>query len=231
MEERMRDPLGMLPSTMWEAAHLANQCAQKLAQQETFKAFQLWKEEKIKWMSSRTLEKFHSLNKLGLLMARIAVRAYPSMYREEVPLEAASREANKAAWASPMAASTVERRLVAAAIIQSWGSERTTAATAKFCLIAKSKLALILPIGGGAQIGDGGRCLPSWLMSSEGNRDLLDRIADHGLLSLMDDLVPRKPDMIHNHSSIDLEAPGICDRNRQDSMILVNGLDPMSFFL
>jgi hypothetical protein len=64
-------------------------------------------------------------------------------------------------------------------------------------------------------------------MSSEGNRDLLDRIADHGLLSLMDDLVPRNPDMIHNHSSIDLEAPGICLRNRQDSMRLVNGLDPM----
>ena len=31
MEERMRDPLGMLPKTRWEAAHLAKACAWKFA--------------------------------------------------------------------------------------------------------------------------------------------------------------------------------------------------------
>jgi hypothetical protein len=41
MEERMGDPMGMLPNTWLEAAHLANTCARKFAHLETFEAYQL----------------------------------------------------------------------------------------------------------------------------------------------------------------------------------------------
>jgi hypothetical protein len=41
MEEIIGDPVGMLPKTQLEAAHLANACALKLAHLDTFKAFQL----------------------------------------------------------------------------------------------------------------------------------------------------------------------------------------------
>jgi len=41
MEEKIGDPMGMLPKTRLEAVHLAKQCALKLALRDTFKAFQL----------------------------------------------------------------------------------------------------------------------------------------------------------------------------------------------
>ena len=40
MKVRLRDQLGMLPNTMWEAAYLANECARKLAHLKVFIAFQ-----------------------------------------------------------------------------------------------------------------------------------------------------------------------------------------------
>ena len=41
MDERIDNPMEMLPNTKWEATHLVKQCALKLALIETFSAFQL----------------------------------------------------------------------------------------------------------------------------------------------------------------------------------------------
>jgi hypothetical protein len=65
MDERMNDPMEMLLNTRWKAAHLAKQCALKLAFLETFSAFQLYKECKYREISEITLEKFQPSNSWG----------------------------------------------------------------------------------------------------------------------------------------------------------------------
>jgi hypothetical protein len=65
----MGDPMGMLPNTWLEAAHLANTCARKFAHLETFEAYQLWKEIKSKLISEITLAKDQEEKREGWFMA------------------------------------------------------------------------------------------------------------------------------------------------------------------
>jgi hypothetical protein len=46
MEEKIRDLMRMLPKIWLEVTHLAKQYVRKLALRDTFKAFQLWKEDR-----------------------------------------------------------------------------------------------------------------------------------------------------------------------------------------
>jgi hypothetical protein len=62
---RVGDQLEMLPNTIWEAAHLTKECARKLAYLEIFIASQTGKPSKLNIISTITLAKFQSVNRLG----------------------------------------------------------------------------------------------------------------------------------------------------------------------
>jgi hypothetical protein len=57
MDERMDDPMGMLPNTRWEASHFAKQCALKLALLETSQPSGCRKNANTVKISDTTLEK------------------------------------------------------------------------------------------------------------------------------------------------------------------------------
>lgn len=65
-------------------------------------------------------------------MAKMMVRASPSTIRELHPREAARWAISSVARASPIEASAVRRRLIAASVILSSESPKTAAATEKF---------------------------------------------------------------------------------------------------
>jgi hypothetical protein len=100
MEERMGDPMRMLPNTRWEAAHLTKACARKLVYLETFVAFQLGKKDKTTLMSAIQLAKHQEENRGGLLIAETTKRASPSIQKLSLVKEAAMQEVRMAAKAS-----------------------------------------------------------------------------------------------------------------------------------
>jgi hypothetical protein len=51
MEDKIGDLIGMPSKSRLEVAHLAKQCARQFALWNTFKAFQLWMEDKTKLIS------------------------------------------------------------------------------------------------------------------------------------------------------------------------------------
>jgi hypothetical protein len=114
-----------------------------LAQRDTFKAFQLWKDDKLKLISETTLEKFHKEKSSGELIAKITKRASPSIIKWSYPKDNANREVRRAAETSPTRISVECNRWVAAIIILPEESLMTTAVTAKESLIATSKFHLI----------------------------------------------------------------------------------------
>ena len=82
MEERMRDPMGMLPNTRWVEAHLAKKCAWKLAHLETFKTLQLWKKERSRVMSDTIEANCQIEKRWDWFITRITRGASPSKVKQ-----------------------------------------------------------------------------------------------------------------------------------------------------
>jgi hypothetical protein len=133
------------------AAHLPKTCVIKLALRDTFKAFQLWKEERKTLMSKTILQKHQEEKVRGLLIAKVTNIESPSRVKSTRPKVAANRVASNAAVASPKRTSEEYRCWVAAKIMDPEESEMVAAATEKELLIVTSKFPLKEPSKGGNQ--------------------------------------------------------------------------------